>query len=133
MQSAGVPSSPSVAITLLTLRPAGVGIYAVMAYSIKLRTQEIGIRKAMGAGRANVLLMVIRQGLMPATLGFTGGLGIALVLSRTLAGLFYGITATDPTTYFSVCMFMLSIVAVVAYIPARQATRADPVVAFRDE
>jgi putative ABC transport system permease protein len=133
MQSAGVPSSPSVTITLLTLRLAGVGIYAVLAYSLRQRTPEIGIRKAMGTERAKALLMVKCRGLMPAALGLTAGLGIASVLSQTLAGLFYGINATDPTTHFSVCLFMLSIAAVAAYIPARRATRADPVVPLRDE
>ena len=75
----------------------------------------------------------MRRGLMPVALGLRLGLEIALVFSRSLAGLLHGITATDSTIYFSVCMLMLSVAPVAVYIPARRATRVDRVVALRDE
>jgi putative ABC transport system permease protein len=112
---------------------AGVGMYAVMAYAVGQRTREIGIRMALGARRADVLLMILRQGLLPVVLGLVAGLAIAFVLTRTLRGLLYGITPTDPVTYLSVCALLFGIAAIAAYIPARRATRVDPLVALRYE
>lgn len=112
---------------------AAVGMYAVMAYAMGQRTREIGIRMALGARRVDVLLMMLRQGLWPVLLGLAAGLAIALAISRTLAGLLYGITYTDPVTYVSVCSLLLAIAAIAAYIPARRATRIDPLVALRYE
>ena len=112
---------------------AGVGMYAVMAYAVGQRTREIGIRMALGARRADVLLMILREGLVPVVLGMVAGLTIAFVFGRTLAGFLYGITSTDPLTYWSVCALLFSIAAIAAYAPARRATKVDPLVALRYE
>ena len=88
---------------------------------------------ALGARRADVLLMVLRQGLIPVVLGMAAGLAIAFAFSRTLAGLLYEITSTDPITYSSVCVLLFSIAALAACVPARRATRVDPLVALRYE
>ena len=112
---------------------AAVGMYAVMAYAMRQRTREIGIRMALGARRVDVLLMMLRQALLPVGLGLVAGLAIALAMSRAFAGLLYGITSTDPITYVSVCLLLLAIAAVAAYFPARRATRVDPLVALRYE
>jgi ABC-type antimicrobial peptide transport system permease subunit len=112
---------------------AAVGMYAVMTYAMGQRTREIGIRMALGARRGDVLLMMLRQALVPVGLGLLAGLAIALAISRTFAGLLYGVTSTDPLTYVSVCLLLLAIAAIAAYIPARHATRVDPLVALRYE
>lgn len=112
---------------------AGVGMYAVMAYVVGQRTREIGIRMALGARRVDVLWMILRQGLLPVVLGMAAGLAIAFVFNRTLAGLLYGITPTDPATYLSVCALLFSIAAMAAYVPTRRATRVDPLAALRYE
>ena len=112
---------------------AAVGMYAVMAYAVGQRTREIGIRMALGARRVDVLLMMLRQALLPVGLGLLAGLAIALAISRTFTGLLYGVASTDPVTYVSVCLLLLVIAAVAAYIPARHATRVDPLVALRYE
>jgi len=112
---------------------AAVGMYAVMAYAVGQRTREIGIRMALGARRVDVLLMMLRQALLPVGLGLLAGVAIALAISRTFARLLYGITSTDPGIYVSVCLLLLAIAAVAAYIPALHATRVDPLVALRYE
>jgi ABC-type antimicrobial peptide transport system permease subunit len=104
-----------------------------MAYAVGQRTREIGIRMALGARRVDVLLMMLRQALLPVGLALFAGLAIALAISRTLAGLLYGVTSTDPLTYVSVCLLLLAIATIAAYIPARHATRVDPLVALRYE
>jgi putative ABC transport system permease protein len=88
---------------------------------------------ALGARRTDVLLMILRQGLLPVLLGLIAGLGIAFVFSRTLAGLLYGINSADPVTYLSVSALLFSIAAMAAYVPARRAMRVDPMVALRYE
>jgi predicted permease len=112
---------------------AAVGIYAVMAYTMRQQTREIGIRIALGARRRDVLVMMFRQGLVPVVLGLVAGLAIALSISHILAGLLFGVTSTDPVTYMSVCAFLLGMATIAAYIPARRATRVDPLVALRYE
>lgn len=104
-----------------------------MAYAMGQRTREIGIRMALGARRTDVLLMMLCQALVPVGLGLLAGLVIALALSRTFAALLFGVAFTDPVTYVSVCGALLVIAAVAAYIPARHATRVDPLVALRYE
>lgn len=112
---------------------AAVGIYGVMAYAVGQRTREIGIRMALGAPRVDVLLMMLHQALLPVGLGLLAGVSIALAISRTFAGLLYGVTSTDPGIYASVCFLLLAIAAVAAYIPARRATKVDPLIALRYE
>jgi putative ABC transport system permease protein len=119
--------------SLLAVVLAAVGIYGVMAYAMGQRTREIGIRMALGAQRGDVLLMILRQALLPVGMGLLAGLAIALAISRAFAGLLYDVTATDPVSYVSVCLFLLTIAAIAAYIPAHRATRVDPLVALRYE
>ena len=104
-----------------------------MAYSMGQRTREIGIRMALGARRIDVLRMMLRQGLLPVAFGLLAGLVIALAVSRTLEGLLFGVTYTDPLTYASVCALLLSITAIAAWLPARRATKVDPLVVLRYE
>ncbi len=121
------------AFAALALVLASIGIYGVVAYVVSQRTQEIGIRMALGASRTSVMGMILRQGSAMALVGVAGGLLASLALTRLLAGQLYHITATDPLT-FAVVPVLLSCVALLAcYIPARRAARVDPNIALRCE
>ena len=112
---------------------AAVGIYGVMSYSVSRRTHEIGIRMSLGGSRGDVLRMVLRQGMMLALGGSAAGIAAALVLSRLMTSMLYGIRPTDPVTFAGVAI-ALSLVALIAtYIPARRATRIDPMAALHYE
>jgi putative ABC transport system permease protein len=122
---------------LLALTLAAVGIYGVMSYTVTQRSSEIGIRMALGASRAAVLKMVIAQGLRLAAIGLSLGLALGLALAfaakRVTAKLLFGVSSTDPAT-FVVIVALLAVVALLAcFIPARRATRVDPMVALRYE
>ena len=110
-----------------------VGLYSVLAFSVRTRIREFGIRMALGAGRKDVLRLVLGQGTRVALIGLAAGAIAALVSSRLLAGLLFGVTATDPSTYL-VVMILLAFVALAAcYVPARRATRVEPMQALRIE
>jgi len=111
---------------------AAVGIYGVTAYTVGLRTHEIGVRVALGAQRWDVLGLVLRHGMGQVLAGILLGLAGALALSRALAGMLYEIPATDPPTYFTVSGLLAAIALIASYLPARRATRADPLDALRD-
>jgi ABC-type antimicrobial peptide transport system permease subunit len=112
---------------------SSVGLYAVMAYSVTVRTAEIGVRMALGAASRQVSWLILRQGLIQLSLGLSLGLAGAFFLSRVLRTLLVQITPTDPTT-FTVISVLVTLVAVAAcLIPARRATRVDPLVALRAE
>jgi putative ABC transport system permease protein len=112
---------------------AAIGIYGVMAYSVAQRTQEIGVRMALGAQKAHVLRLVFGQSLVMLSIGTVIGLVGAFVLTRLMNTLLFEVTATDPLTYVSV-VGLLTIVALLAcYIPARRAAKVDPLIALRYE
>jgi predicted permease len=118
---------------LLGLVLAVVGIYSVVSYTAAQRTQEIGIRIAMGAAPGDILRMVLRQGLGVVGIGLALGLVIALAGTRLLSGLIIGIKPSDPLTFAVVVLFLTSIALFACWIPARRATRIDPLVALRHE
>ncbi|HEX7286548.1 MAG TPA: ABC transporter permease [Candidatus Angelobacter sp.] len=117
----------------LALVLAGIGIYGVVSYVVSQRTQEIGIRMALGASRGNVLGMVLGQGARMALLGVLGGLIASLALTRLLAGQLYGVTPRDPVTFVAVSLLLTGIALLACYLPARRAARVDPMHALRCE
>jgi putative ABC transport system permease protein len=118
---------------MLALVLAAVGIYGVIAYSVTQRTQEIGLRMALGAERSTVLSMVIREGLFVATIGVGLGLGAALLGSKLMTDLLVGITPHDPATFAGSAGVLLFVALAASYLPARRATRVDPMIALRAE
>jgi putative ABC transport system permease protein len=117
----------------LALLLAGVGLYGVISYSVAQRTQEIGIRMALGASRRNVFAVVVGQGGRMAALGIGLGLGAALAATRTMASYLYGVEPTDGLTLALVCLLLASVAMLACYLPARRATKVDPMVALRYE
>ena len=112
---------------------AAIGIYGLMAYSVEQRTQEIGIRVALGAGSHDMLRLVIVQGLRLAGIGMAVGLAAAFGLTRLLSSLLFGVKATDPMAFGAVALTLAAVACMAIYIPARRATRIDPVIALRYE
>jgi putative ABC transport system permease protein len=112
---------------------AAVGIYGVIAYSVSQRTHEIGIRMALGAERADVVGMVIRQGMGMAAAGIAMGIAGAVALSRILGAQLYEVSATDAGTYMTVSLLLMAVALAATYIPARRATAVDPLIALRYE
>lgn len=112
---------------------AAVGLYGVMSYAVTQRTREIGIRIALGARSLDVLSMVIRRSALLTLLGVVGGIGLALALGQMLESLMYGVSPADPLTFAAVSVMMIVVSILASYIPARRATRVDPVVALRCE
>jgi putative ABC transport system permease protein len=112
---------------------AAVGIYGVMSYSVSRRTHEIGIRIALGAERADVVRLVVGQGMLVALAGAGAGMAGALALTRLMASLLYGVRTTDPPTYLAVAFLLGGVALAASYLPARRATRIDPLTALRYE
>ena len=110
---------------------AGVGIYGLMAYGVAQRTREIGLRMALGAHARDVLTLMLRDGLRLTGLGVALGLPLAYLLSRLIRSLLFGTAAADPLTFGGVALLLLAVAAVASYLPARRATRVDPLVALR--
>jgi putative ABC transport system permease protein len=121
------------ALAAMSLLLAAIGIYGVMAQSVIQRTQEIGIRMALGARASDLVRMVVGNGLRLALAGIAAGVFGALALTRVVAGLLYGVKATDLATFIAASSVLLAAVLLAALIPARAATRVDPMVALRQE
>jgi putative ABC transport system permease protein len=117
----------------LALVLAGVGIYGVIAFAVSQRTREIGVRMALGARPADVLRMVLKEGLRLVAVGVVLGVAAALLLTRLLEGMVYGVKVRDPLIFAMVNLLMVAVSLAACYIPARRATRVDPLVALRYE
>jgi ABC-type antimicrobial peptide transport system permease subunit len=118
---------------LLALFLSAVGVYGVMAYMVSQQTREIGIRMALGAERQNVLIMIFRSGMTTIGAGLMVGLPIAWGFARLMASLIFGVTANDATTFVSIPLALIAAASLAIYIPARRATKIDPIVALRYE
>ena len=112
---------------------AVVGVYGVMSHLVAQGAHDIGVRMALGAERSGILLMVLRQGMELTGAGVVLGLLGALLLTRVMASLLFGVSTTDLATFATVPLLLIATAMLASYIPARRATRVDPVVALRDE
>jgi ABC-type antimicrobial peptide transport system permease subunit len=112
---------------------SGIGIYGVISYSVAQRTHEIGIRAALGASAGSLLRLIVSRGLVLALIGLVIGVGGALGLTRLMERLLFGVGARDPMTMSSVAVVLAAVAVSACYIPARRATRVDPLVALRYE
>jgi putative ABC transport system permease protein len=117
----------------LALSLAGIGIYGVMAYSVSARSREVGIRMALGAQQGDVLKLVMGQGMKLVFVGAALGLAASIALTRTIKNLLFGVGATDPMTLGAITLLLTFIALFACYIPARRATKVDPMIALRRE
>ncbi|MGC2214829.1 MAG: FtsX-like permease family protein [Silvibacterium sp.] len=110
-----------------------VGIYGVMSYTIAQRSQEIGVRMALGADRANIRNLILRQGMLLTIIGISIGVGAAFGLVRFIASFLFGVTTWDPVVFLSVPLLLLGAALLAVWLPARRAMRVDPMQALRAE
>jgi ABC-type antimicrobial peptide transport system permease subunit len=112
---------------------ACAGVFGVISRSVARRTQEIGVRMALGADRRAVVGLVLGQGLRLSLIGIAVGVAVSLMVTRTLAALLYGVSPTDPVSLFASPIALLAVAALATYVPARRATAVDPITALRCE
>ncbi len=121
------------AFAAVALLLSAIGLYGVIAYSVSQRTREFGIRMALGAGRRQVLKMVVRQGLKLVLAGVAIGAASSLGLTRLLSSMLYGVVPHDPAVFIGISLFLVGVALVATLLPAHRATRVDPMVALRYE
>jgi predicted permease len=117
---------------LLALVLASVGLYGIMAYSVNLREREIGLRMALGAEQSSVLRLILRQGLGLVGIGIAIGLAVSLVMDRALTRMLYGLSAADPFSLAGASLVLILVALLACYLPARSASRVDPILALRE-
>lgn len=122
-----------IAFAALALVLAAVGLYGVLAYSVAQRTQEIGVRMALGARAGDVLSMVLRQGFVAVAVGIAIGIAGSLLLTRAMASLLFGVRTHDPITFAAVTMALALVALLASYVPARRAAKVDPIIALRHD
>jgi putative ABC transport system permease protein len=134
---AGATARPRFTLVLLAtfagvaLVLAAVGIYGVISYAVSRRTHEIGVRMALGATPRNVVRLIVGQGMRVVAVGVAVGLAGALLVTRLMTNVVYGIRVTDPLTYAAVSVLLVVVALVASYVPARRATRIDPLASMR--
>ncbi|HEX8186644.1 MAG TPA: FtsX-like permease family protein, partial [Blastocatellia bacterium] len=121
----------SFAVAALIL--AAVGIYGVMSYLVSQRKSEMGIRLALGAQSWDIMRLILGEGLKLISIGVTVGLGAAVALTRLLSSLLFGVSATDPMTFAFISLSLVAVALLASFVPARRATKVDPMIALRNE
>jgi len=119
------------AFAVFALTLAAIGIYGIVSYSVTQRTQEIGVRVALGAQPRDILRMVVKEGLSMTLIGTAAGLAAAAAVTRVMSTLLFGVSAADPITFTVIPLVLIAVAAWACYLPARRALRVDPIVALR--
>jgi ABC-type antimicrobial peptide transport system permease subunit len=128
-----VAASLLAALGILSILLAAAGLYSVMSYAVSERTQEIGIRMALGSSQRDVLAIVFGKALTMTAIGLMGGVLAALAFTRLISSLLVEVSAADPITFVAAALFLVCVALLASYVPARRATQVDPIIALRSE